>query len=77
MTIISIRIATLTMQLTKIYTLQIIQTYALTISHKKEEIEEFYKDLCHALNSKSPFLYIIADFNAKVGKIHNQGVGNY
>ena len=47
----------------------LIQVYALTSSAEKAEIEQFYEDLQDLLEliPKTDVLFIIGDWNAKVG----------
>ena len=56
-------------KLSKYYTLQIIQVYVLTSSHRDEEVENFYELIAQHLNEHSHrFKKVIGDFNRKIGK---------
>ena len=44
----------------------VIQAYALTSNAEEAELEQFYEDL-QELTSKKDVLFIIGDWNAKVG----------
>ena len=47
----------------------VIQVYALTSNAEEAEVEQFYEDLqdCLELTPKKDVLFIIGDWNAKVG----------
>ena len=52
----------------KAFNITIIQVYAPTTNAKEAEVEEFYEDLQDLkLTSKIDILFIIGDWNAKVG----------
>ena len=53
----------------KPFTITVIQAYALTRKAKEAEAEQFYEDLKDLLELTSPknVLFIIGDWNAKVG----------
>ena len=55
----------------------VIQVYAPTTNAKEAEIEWFYEDLSSSkkeLTSKKDFIFIIGDWNAKVGSQEIPGV---
>ena len=53
----------------KPFTITIIQVYALTSNDEEAEVERFYEDLQDLLEltPKTDVLFIIGDWNAKVG----------
>ncbi|XP_072395111.1 uncharacterized protein [Diabrotica undecimpunctata] len=54
------KVASLTFKLSKRYNIQIIQIYALTITHTNEKIEELYSSVSEVLNNhKTHFKYLI------------------
>ena len=54
----------------------VIQVYALTSTAEEAEVEQFYEDLQDLLEliPKKDVLYIIGDWNAKVGSRETPGV---
>ena len=54
----------------------VIQVYAMTSNPQKAEVEEFYEDLQNflELTRKKDVLFIIGDWNAKVGSQETPGV---
>ena len=54
----------------------VIQVYALTINTKEAEVEQFYEDLQDLLEltPQKDVLFIIGDWNAKVGSQETPGV---
>ena len=54
----------------------VIQVYALTSNVEEAEVEQFYEDLHDLLEVKPPkdVLFIIGDWNAKVGSQEIPGV---
>ena len=54
----------------------VIQAYALTINTEGAEVERFYEDLQELLElkSKKDVLFIIGDWNSKVGSQETPGV---
>ena len=60
----------------KPFTITIIQVYALTNNAKEAEVERFYKDLQNflELTPKKNVLFIIGDWNAKVGSQEIPGI---
>ena len=56
--------------------IQVIQVYAPTSIAEEAEVEWFYEDLqdCLELTPKKDVLFIIADWNAKVGTKETPGV---
>ena len=54
----------------------VIQVYALTSNAKEAEVEQFYEDLQDLLELTPPkdVLFIIGDWNAKVGSQETSGV---
>ena len=64
----------------KPFNITVIQVYALTHNAKEDEVEQFYEDLQDLLEPIPPknFLFIIGDWNAKVGSQEIPGVtGNF
>ena len=53
----------------KQFNLTVIQVYALTTSAEEDEVEQFYDDLQDLLEltQKKDIVFIIGDWNAKVG----------
>ena len=61
----------------KPFNITVIQVCAPTSSPKEAEVEQFYEDLLE-LAPKKDVLFIIADWNAKVGSQETPGVkGNF
>ena len=60
----------------KPFTITVIQVYALTINAEEAEAEWFYSDLQDLLEltPKQHILFIIGDWNAKVGSQETPGV---
>ena len=60
----------------KPFNITVIQIYALTRSAEEAEVEWFYKDLQDLLEltPKKDVLFIIGDWNAKVGSQETPGV---
>ena len=60
----------------KPFNITVIQVYALTSNAKEAEVEWFYEDLQDLLElrPKTDFLFIIGDWNAKVGSQETPGV---
>ena len=60
----------------KPFNITVIQVYALTRKAKEAEVEWFYEDLQDLLEltPKKDILFIIADWNAKVGSQETPGV---
>ena len=60
----------------KPYNIMVIQVYALTSSAEEAEVEWFYEDLQDLLEltPKKDVLFIIGDWNAKVGSQETPGV---
>ena len=60
----------------KPFNIMIIQVYAPTSTTEKAEVEEFYEDLQDLveLTPKKDILFIIGDWNAKVGRQETRGV---
>ena len=60
----------------KPFNITIIQVYALTSNSKEAEVEQFYEDLQDLLEltHKKDVLFIIGDWNAKVGSQKTPGV---
>ena len=54
----------------------VIQVYALTSNAEKAEVEQFYENLQDLLElrTKNDVLFIIGDWNAKVGSQETPGV---
>ena len=60
----------------KPFKIKVIQVYALTSNADEAEVEWFYKDLqdLFELTPKKDVLFIIGDWNAKVGSQETPGV---
>ena len=60
----------------KPFNITVIQLYALTSNAEQAEVEWFYEDLqgLLELTSKEDLLFIIGDWNAKVGSQETSGV---
>ena len=60
----------------KPFSITVIQVYALTSNTEEAEVEQFYEDLQDllALTPKKDVLFIIGDWNAKVGSQEIPGV---
>ena len=60
----------------KPFNITVIQVYALTSNAEEAEVEEFYEDLQDLLEAtpKKDVLFIIGDWNAKVGSQETPGV---
>ena len=60
----------------KPFNIMVIQIYALTSNTEEAEVEQFYEDLKDLLEltRKKDVLFIIGDWNAKVGSQETPGV---
>ena len=60
----------------KLFNIMVIQAYAPTSNAEEAEVEQFYEDLQDLLEltSKIDVLFIIGDWNAKVGSQETPGV---
>ena len=60
----------------KPFNITVIQVYALTSNAEEAEVEQFYEDLQDLLEltPKKDILFIIGDWNAKVGSQETPGV---
>ena len=60
----------------KPFNITVIQVYALTSNAEEDEVERFYEDLQDILEltHKKDVLFIIGDWNAKVGSLETSGV---
>ena len=60
----------------KLFNITVIQVYALTSNAEETEVERFYEDLQDLLEltPKKDVLFIIGDWNAKVGSQETPGV---
>ena len=60
----------------KPFNITVIQAYAPTSSNEETEVERFYEDLQDLLEltPKTDILFIIGDWNAKVGSQETSGV---
>ena len=60
----------------KLFNITLIQVYPPTINAKEAEVEQFYEDLQDLieLTPKKDVLFIIGDWNAKVGSQEIPGV---
>ena len=60
----------------KPFNITVIQIYSLTSNAEEAEVEQFYEDLQHLLELTPPkdVLFIIGDWNAKVGSQETHGV---
>ena len=68
------------MDLAEAFNIMVIQVYALTNNAEEAEVEQFYEDLQDLLEltPKKDVLFIIGDWNAKVGSQEIPGVtGNF
>ena len=57
----------------KLFNITVIQVYAPTSNAEEAEVERFYQDLLE-LTPKNDVLFIIGDWNAKVGSQETPGV---
>ena len=66
----------LTLDVGKPFNITVIQVYALTSNAEEAEVERFYEDLQDLLEltPKKDILYIIGDWNAKVGSQETPGI---
>ena len=62
----------------KPFNIMVIQVYALTSNAEEAEVEQFYEDLQDflELTPKKDVLFIIGDWNAKVGSQETPGQAN-
>ena len=60
----------------KLFNITVIQVYAPTSNAEEAEVERFYEDLQNLLEltPQKDFLYIVGDWNAKVGSQETPGV---
>ena len=60
----------------KPFSITVIQVYAATTDAKEAEVDQFYEDLKHllALTTKKDVLFLIRDWNTKVGSQETPGV---
>ena len=60
----------------KLFNIMVIQVYAMTSNAKEAEVERFYEDLQDFLELTPPkdVLFIIGDWNVKVGSQETPGV---
>jgi len=60
----------------KPFSIMVIQVYALTCNAEEAEVEQFYEDLQDLLEltPKKDVLFIIGDWNAKVGSQETPGI---
>ena len=60
----------------KPFNIRVIQVYALTSNAEEAEVEWFYEDLqdLSELTPKKDILFIIGDWNAKVGSQETRGI---
>ena len=60
----------------KLFNIMVIQVYALISNAEEAEVEQFYEDLqdLRELTPKNDVLFIIGDWNAKVGSQETPGV---
>ena len=60
----------------KLFSITVIQVYALTSNAEEADVERFYKDLQDLLEltPKKDVLFITGDWNAKVGSQETPGV---
>ena len=60
----------------KPFSITVIQVYAPTSNAEETDVEQFYEDLqdCLELTPKKDVLFIIGDWNAKVGSQETPGV---
>ena len=59
----------------KPFSITVIQVYAATTDAKEAEVDQFYEDLKHllALTTKKDVLFLIRDWNTKVGSQERTG----
>ena len=62
------RLATLTIQINRKYTLQVIQVYAQTSTHEDDEVEELYHEIDKLLQTKTQYIILLGNLNGKVEK---------
>ena len=64
------------MNISKLFNIIVIQVYAPTTNAKEAEVERFYEDLQDfiELTPKRDVLFIIGDWNAKVGSQEIHGI---
>ena len=62
----------------KPFNIMVIQVYALTSNAEEAEVEQFYEDLQDLLELTPPkdAIFIIGDWNAKVGSQETPGITN-
>ena len=58
----------------KPFNITVIQAYAPTSNAEEAEVERFYEDLQDLLEPKKDVLFIIGDWNAKVGSQETPGI---
>ena len=58
----------------KAFNIIVIQVYAPITNAEEDEVEQFYEDLQDLLTSKKDVLFIIGDWNAKVGSQEIPGI---
>ena len=60
----------------KLFNIKLIQVYAPTSNAEEAEVEQFYEDLQELLEltPKKDVLFIIGDWNAKIGRQETPGV---
>ena len=64
----------------KLFNITVIQAYSMISNAEEAEVEWFYEDLQHllVLTSEKDILFLIGDWNAKVGSQETPGVtGNF
>ena len=64
----------------KLFNITVIQAYSIISNAEEAEVEWFYEDLQHllVLTSEKDILFLIGDWNAKVGSQETPGVtGNF
>ena len=72
------RVASVTLRISKIYRLLIIQVYAPTSRSSQEELDNFYDDIYNTLNTnKAHYNIIMGDLNAKIGQGNEECVGKF
>ena len=72
------RVASVTLRISKIYRLLIIQVYAPTSRSSQEELDNFYDDIYNPLNTnKAHYNITVGDLNAKIGHENEECVGKF
>lgn len=74
---VSDRVISVTLQLSRRYTMQIIQVYAPTSTANDTEAEQLYEDISDAkIRARSQYTTVMGDFNAKIGASNQYDIPN-